>query len=265
MCLTVLLLTLMGCSERVYPHTNEPSAAAEEGWRRLLARATSGGGTDYDLIAEKRGVLDRFLVWMGEHGPNEDNMRYSQGDKKIAFLLNAYNAAVVAGVLRHRDVQSVMDVSIGLFPSGGAGFFLGQTFRIDAEWVTLYHLEHQYLLGDYEEPLIHAGLNCASAGCPPLRYYTSSRVNEELQDAMRDYLASDQGMRKTETGYALTELFSWYEDHFVDWSHETSLCGYLAQYADEDASAWLTAQAETGCQLTWFEYDWSLNQAPAAP
>ena len=50
MCLTVLLLSLMGCSERVYPQpTNRSSAAAPEGWRRLLERATSGGGTDYDL------------------------------------------------------------------------------------------------------------------------------------------------------------------------------------------------------------------------
>ena len=106
-------------------------------------------------------------------------MRYSQADRKIAFLINAYNASVIAGVLNNggRSLSSVLDVTAGTFPARGAGFFLGQTFQIDAEWLTLYHLEHQYLLGDFEEPLIHAGLNCASVGCPPLRYYTGSGLD----------------------------------------------------------------------------------------
>ena len=262
MCLPLLLLAIMGCSERVYPASDPGNRDPSGAWRRLLEEASSGAGTDYDLIASKREVLDGYLVWIGEHGPEEDRMRSSQENRKIAFLINAYNAAVVAGVLRHREMASVMDVSIGLFRSGGAGFFLGQEFRVDAEWVTLYHLEHQYLLGDYEEPLIHAGLNCASTGCPPLQHYTSKTLEEQLEQSMRDFLASEQGMRPVGEGYEFTELLSWYADHFVDWSDAETLCDYLAKYTEDDAAAWLSEQEQ--CELTWFTYDWSLNHAPAA-
>ena len=260
MCLPLLILTMMGCSERVYPTADSNIRSPSSAWKRLLSESTSAAGTDYDKIAQKREILDAYLTWIGEHGPEEDNMSYKQDDRKIAFLINAYNASVIAGVLRNRDAASVMDVSTGLFPAGGAGFFLGQTFRIDAEWITLYHLEHQYLLGDYEEPLIHAGLNCASVGCPPLRYYTDKGLDNELDVAMHDFLASEQGMRQTDDGYEFTELLSWYEDHFVDWSDATDLCDYLSRYTDEAPSAWLTERVGQ-CSLQWFSYDWSLNHA----
>ena len=264
MCLSVLILAMMGCSVQVHPQSKPSHRAPTSAWKRLLEQATSGGGTDYDLIASRRDILDGYLVYIGEHGPEEDNMRYSQESKKIAFLINAYNAAVVAGVLENRPLDSVMDLSLGLFPSGGAGFFLGQTFRVDGEWVTLYHLEHQYLLGDYEEPLTHAGLNCASVGCPPLRYYTPGKsADTELATAMTDFLASDQGMRATGDGYVFTELLSWYADHFIDWSAADDLCDYLADYTDPDAAAWLLAREP--CALSFFPYDWSLNHAPAEP
>lgn len=264
MYISVLILAMMGCSERVHPRSQPDHRAPASAWKRLVDRATSSGGTDYDLIASRREVLDGYLKYMGEHGPEEDGMRYSQESKKIAFLINAYNAAVVAGVLENREVASVMDVSLGLFPSGGAGFFVGQTFRVDGEWVTLYHLEHQYLLGDYEEPLIHAGLNCASVGCPPLRYYTPGKtVEAELAASMTDFLASDTGMRRAGDGYVFTELLSWYADHFVDWSSASDLCDYLADYTEEDASEWLRRQEP--CDLTFFSYDWSVNHPPADP
>ncbi len=253
---------MMGCSERVHPEGPATHRAPASAWERLLGEATTDAGVDYDLIASRREILDGFLAWMGEHGPELDDMRSSQEDKKIAFLINAYNAAVIAGVLRHREAASVMDVSVGLFPAGGAGFFLGQTFRVDGEWVTLYHLEHQYLLGDYEEPLIHAGLSCASAGCPPPRYYSSSGADEELAASMRDYLASDRGIRATADGYAVTELLDWYADQLVDWSDAEDLCAYIAAYTDGEVSAWFAARQP--CALTFFPYDWSLNHAPAA-
>ena len=265
MCLTLLLLTMRGCSERVYPEPASEHRAPSSAWKRLVARATTGGGTDYDLIASRRGILDNYLQWMGEHGPELDDMRGSQSGKKIAFLINAYNAAVVAGVLKNREAASVLDVSAGMFPAGGAGFFLGQTFRADGEWVTLYHLEHQYLLSDFEEPLIHAGLNCASTGCPPLRYYTGSRkgqVEEQLAQSMEDFLSSDQGIRPVDGGYEVTELMSWYADHFVDWSDAADLCSYMADYTEGSVSVWLSQQQP--CALTFFSYDWSINHDVAS-
>lgn len=256
----ILFAALAGCAERLAPDlplsTNNTDPAAD--WARLLDRAATPEGTNYDLIEQKRDVLDRYVAWMGNHGPEEDRMGYSDEHKKIAFMANAYNAAVVYAVLERRPIESVQDVQVGIYRYPNAGFFLGQQFRIDGEWISLYYLEHQYLLAMYEEPGIHMMLNCASVGCPPLRFWGEEDLQTQMDAALTDYLNSPKGMQKDEQGWAITELFEWYEDQFVDWSAAENLCAYLAGAVSGERQAWLEAQIDD-CTPRTFPYDWALN------
>ena len=257
-----LLLLLTGCADHLHPEDIELHGAAPRRWSQLLDVAvTEDGRVDYDLIATRRRALEAFLVYNAAHGPEQDRMRYAQEDRKIAFLANAYNAAVIYGVLENWPLDSVRDVDNGIYRfTPGAGFFLGQKFRIDGEWVDLYYLEHQYLLGQFEDPFIHVMLNCASVGCPPLRYWEREDLDEQQEAALRAYLASPQGMRRDDQGWAITELFVWFEDQFVDWSDAEDLCGFLAPYAPSgDARAWLEQQQGACDHPRTFPYDWSLN------
>ena len=109
-------------------------------WEKVILKSmeNNNGNVDYAYIEENRDILEQYMSWLGTHGPFSDKMRLREYKKKIAFLLNAYNAAVIYGVLEnelHIKNESVLDVSSGIFPSGGAGFFLGQQFFIDGEWV----------------------------------------------------------------------------------------------------------------------------------
>lgn len=268
--LALLTLLASACTRRVEvpgpAPTQDPSAA----WATLLHEAASPEGVDYDHIQSQRVVLERYLAWVGEHGEQSDQWKESKEDKRIAHLLNAYNAAVIYGVLAHRPINSVRDVHVGPFRRGGAGFFFGLRFRVDGEWVSLHHLEVERIVNRYQEPLLHAALNCASKGCPPLRFYKEQGLQGQLLAAMRRFLASDRGLMpvggtaEAPAGYAASRIFQWYADDFTDWSQADTVCGWMADHATGPKKAWLEAHAQD-CPLQWQEWDWSLNHAPRPP
>ena len=236
-------------------------------WKEVLASAVGPRGVHYDYIEERMDILQDYLSWVGVHGPNMDSMRESAEDRRIAFMANAYNAAVIYSVLRNPGIESVQEIGSDRFLwnlKPGAGFFLGQEFLIDGSWQTLFMLEQQDIIGRYQEPLVHVTLNCASKGCPPVRYWEGKRLTANMKRAMRKWLLSDHGMRWVDDGYAVNEIFFWYEEEFIDWSKADTLCDYLAEYTAGDRKVWLEEHSED-CPLGMLPYDWSLNAAPTAP
>ena len=136
-------------------------------------------------------------------------MRSRLTRKKGSHLSEYYNALVMYAVLENMPIQSVSDVDVGVFTQPNVGFFFGQRFKVDGEWMSLYHLEMERLLGNYHNPLIHAGLNCASKGCPPPHYYSHYKLNDTLETHMRDFVNSARGSQKNENGWAVSELCVW--------------------------------------------------------
>ena len=263
----MLLFAFFSCQTKLAPNVQEKSKEnPSKKWEQILLKSTENndGNVDYSYIEENRHILEQYMDWIGTHGPFSDKMRIRESKKKIAFLLNAYNAAVIYGVLEnelHLKNERVIDVSSGLFPSGGAGFFLGQQFFIDGEWVSLFVLEQQYILGNFQDPLLHAGMNCASKGCPPLTFWKEKTVKTKLKTHFKKFLNGPQGMRKINNQWAVSELFEWYEMDFLQWSNASNLCAYLVEYTtDEDAKQFLETQSTQECELQYFEYDWSLNK-----
>ncbi|MEC7948454.1 MAG: DUF547 domain-containing protein [Myxococcota bacterium] len=253
------------CGQRVNVDREVPEDDPRDAWSALLQESVTEEGVDYDHIDASRSVLQDYVSWLAEHGPVTDIMRESKEDRRIAFLVNAYNAFVIEGVLRNRPLASVKDVAFGPWAvRENWSFFLGQRFKLDGEWISLYHLEQHRILARYQDPRPHVALNCASVGCPPLRWWTEKvgrkKLGKQMDDALEDWLA-DGALQQTETGYAVTELFFWYEDDFTYWSDADNLCQYLYAYASEDAAAWLFEHYDD-CPLESIPYDWSLNGAP---
>lgn len=266
--LLLVLLPVSGCARRVQVERPPPEDDPSEAWAALLEEAAGPGGVDYMRIQQDRAVLEDYLAWVGAHGPRTEAWRESKEDMTMAFWINAYNAAVVLGVLDNWPLDSVRDVDIGVFRPPGTGFFNGQKFYIDGEWTSLHNLEHVLLVNRYQEPLVHAALNCASKGCPELRWYKDRALQVQLSRAMRQYLASDVGMAPqgrvhdngSADGWAASQIFHWYADDFTDWSDAATVCEYLATYATGPRRRWLKDHAED-CPLQSIPYDWSLNAA----
>ncbi len=267
--LALLPLLAVACGRRVHVPGDAPEDDPSRAWSRVLRSAVVPEGVDYDRIDEDRDVLHEYVAWVAEHGPVMDQMRESKEDRRLAFLMNAYNALVIEAVLQERDrtgalPASVKDVRFGPWAlRDNYSFFLGQRFAVDGEWISLYHLENHRILARYQDPLPHVGLNCASRGCPPVRWWTErvgrKRLQEQMGEALEDWLA-DGALQPTETGYAVSELFYWYEDDFTYWSDADNLCQYLVDYADQDAGDWMIEHFGD-CPLERLEYDWALNAA----
>ena len=253
-----MLLLFLACAERVPPPETPSGGDPGKAWSSLLQEAVSDGGVDYGLVREKREALDSYVAWISRHGPVEDNMRVRQEDEKIAFYINAYNAIVVHSVLDQMPLESVQSAGSSLVPVPGWSFFFEREYMVDGEWTNLFYLENQALVGTFQEPLVHAALNCASKGCPRLRYWRESDLKPRLRQGMKKLLNSSTGSRETGSGWAVSELFFWYERDFTDWSDAENLCQYLQDYGRGELGEWLAANSED-CPLERFEFDWSLN------
>ena len=259
----IFLLFFFSCQQDIPPPKTPSLKDPSREWKSLLLQATEESGLNYGLIKENRQVLDRYVSWIGTVGPqmNRRNRkrwnRSKRSDRHLTFFANAYNAWVIYSVLDHWPITSVQDVDIGVYRRPNVGFFFGQRFKVDGEYMSLYHLEHERLLGNFHEPLIHVMLNCASNGCPPIQYWEYKNLTSNAEKAMTAYVNGPKGARQTENGWEFTELFSWYQDHFVEWSDATDLCQYLLKYSEGELTQWLEEQAE--CTLSFFPYDWSLN------
>jgi hypothetical protein len=90
------------------------------------------------------------------------------GDQGLAEPINAYNAFILLGVLDRGIEQSVQELRVGLFPKGGAGFFVGLRFQYRGQWFSLRAFENDHIREGFKNPRINAAINCPSAGCPPL-------------------------------------------------------------------------------------------------
>jgi len=244
----------------------EPAEDPNPAWADLLEEAVTEDGVDYTLLAENRDTMDAFLSWVAVHGPNADDLNESKEDTRMSIMANAYNASVLRAVMHHEVQESVLEVGGGLWSlRPGSKFFLGQQFRVNGEYQSLYFLEQQDIIGRYQEPMLHITLNCASRGCPPLRYWHDEKMISQMKQAFRRWLRSDDAIRAdpSSDGYQLNEIFYWYADDFTDWSDAVTVCDYLSGYATGQRGVWLREHAED-CPYNPIPYDWSLD-ASATP
>ena len=251
----ILFSYFLACHQTHIPK-DVATPQAPQHWKKLLGQAVKDSRVDYELIINNRNVLEEYMAWLATHGPLTDRYSIRQEKKKICYYVNAYNAAVIYGVLQHWPIDSVSDVDAGWFYGENTGFFLGQQFVIDGDTTTLFHLEQDLILGQFQDPRLHAALNCASKGCPALRYWDTKNFDEELDQHWQKFIRSNT--KKTDDGWSVSELFFWYRQDLVGWSHASNLCTYLAPYLIGDAHVWMNTHKQD-CPISSFPYDWSLN------
>lgn len=249
-------LVLVGCRtlHEGRPPGSDPTAA----YAALLAEAVQADGlVDYEVLRADPVPLEEYVGWLGQD-PGELSR-----EEAFARGINAYNAFTLLGVLENWPLDSVKSVKIGILPSFGAGFFAAQRFPYGGDTTSLEDLEHGHLRPDFQDARLHAAINCASVGCPPLspELYEAARLEAQLDAAMGRMVATRVHLEETgrgETRVVFNEIFKWFEEDFLEWNGSASLCHYVA-----DFDAAYRPLAEAGCPHRFAPYDWSLNQAGA--
>jgi len=182
---------------------------------------------------------------------------YSRGEQ-FAYWVNLYNALTVAVILDHYPVEGIRDIDIspGMFADGPWGKKL---LQIEGEQVSLNDIEHRILRPIWQDPRIHYAVNCASIGCPNLypEAYRVDNTERLLDNAARAYVNHPRGAMIEDEQLTVSKIYSWFID---DFAVDGGVLSHMRRYAEPEL-----LDALAGFESpTWYEYDWNLNDQPAA-
>lgn len=213
---------------------------------------------DYNGFLADRAALKKVLDAMSAVPPAEFE-RWSRA-QQMAFLVNAYNAFTVELILtRWPDLQSIKDLGSLLQSPWKKKFFvlLGEPRHLD--WI-----EHEQLRPRYQDPRVHAAVNCASIGCPALRpeAFVATKLDAQFDDGLQRFLSDRTRNRVAGGRLEVSLIFKWFREDFEQgWLGYRQLSDVFARHA-----ALLSDQPEVQRQLreralvpSFLDYDWSLN------
>ncbi len=211
----------------------------------LRGHVTSDGWVDYASLKRNQRALDAYLDTL-----DKADLDKLDRDERLAFWINAYNAATLRLILDHYPLKSIMDIP-------EADRWKARRWHLSGKVYTLDEIENQQIRPVFREPRIHFALNCASVGCPPLRReaYTGAKLEQQLTEQARAVHADPRFLKLTEDAVHLTKLYEWYADDFKQ--KDKQLLAYPAQFSPT-LSARLK-QTDQPPAIHYIEYDWTLN------
>jgi len=271
------LLAFAGCTaikpltvpERMWAGT--PQTFSHEDFDRVLHRFVNDQGrVDYTALKHDPRDLERYYLLLSTYSPDSHPDLFPTENSKLAYWLNAYNAAVIKTVLTYYPISGVGNIRPPLllffFPRK-SGFFLFQRVTFGGKTTSLYFLEHRVIRKRFADPRVHFALNCASVGCPrlPRQAFTAEHLDEQLDYEARKFLAEGRNFvidheKKT---VSLSAIFDWYESDFLTWLQHTfpdrkaTLLDYVARYASAKKAEEL--QRAASYDVRFIPYDWRLN------
>jgi hypothetical protein len=228
----------------------------------LLRAHVAGDRVDYKALLEQRAALKAYLKRLEAVSPEE--LTGFSRDQQHAYWINAYNAYTLAKVLSRYPIESIKDLGslvtsvwdqrwIPLeahHPKGARG---------KGEKLSLNDIEHEILRPRYKDARVHAAINCASQGCPPLadEAYVAERLDEQLTRAARAWLADPARNRydRAKGTLHLSKVFDWFKEDFV--RDAGSVQAWVARYAPAAEAEWI-AKAEKP-KIEHLDYSWKLN------
>ncbi len=266
-----LLIISAGCSSAP-PQTRSPEASSTvaspvepfryDAYAAILSKYVDEKGlVDYQGLQAEAESLRAFNQSLGEVSP-ATFQAWSEADQ-IAFLINAYNAFTLQSIIDQTPIKaSIRDIP---------GVWRIRKFELAGESKTLDNIEHQTLRKLYQEPRIHAAVNCSAISCPVLRTepYTGEKLDAQLNEQVQRWLTGTEGLkidRANNTVY-LSQIFDWFgedwstayatKDSFSGNDKERAVLNFVSQYVTPEDRAYLQ---QGGYQVKYLDYDWALNQ-----
>ena len=220
----------------------------------FLSGAVSTQGIDYGTLKGRRTTLEQYLK-----GVQSAETTTWSNREKLALYVNAYNAYTLQVMLDNGPPNSILDLD-------GGKVWDTRKFVVAGETLTLNEMEHQRArkLGDGR---VHAVVNCASKGCPPLppTPLTATGQTRQLDAATRAWAATN-AFRIVGSRVEVSKIFDWYGEDFVSANQgdlaqaegkQENALWFLSRYVDDATKAKLLSGS---LQPAWQDYDWTLNQ-----
>jgi hypothetical protein len=266
-----LLLISAGCSSpspqvQLSEASSTAASPAEpfryDAYAAILSKYVDEKGlVDYAGLQADAELLRAFNQSLGEVAP-ATFQAWSEADQ-IAFLINAYNAFTLQSIIDQTPIKaSIRDIP---------GVWRIRQFELAGESKTLDNIEHQTLRKQYQEPRIHAAVNCSAISCPVLRTepYTGGKLDAQLTEQVQRWLTSPEGLQidRTNNTVYLSQIFDWFgedwsaayatKDGFSGNDKERAVLNFVSQYVSPEDRDYLQ---KGGYQVKYLDYNWALNQ-----
>ena len=222
-------------------------------WNRILAtyiRAKDGINLfGYSQVAdEDRAALNGYIDYLASL--QVSSLTASQ---QFAFWTNLYNALTIKVILDEYPVESIKDISSGLFRSGP---WKQKLVAVDGIKLSLDDIEHEILRPLFKDNRVHYAVNCASIGCPNLQQtaFSHETLDEMLDDAARQYINHPRGATTDQGRLVVSSIYKWYTEDFGN--DQQGVIEHLLLYADSE----LAAELEEHNRISNYRYDWDLNE-----
>lgn len=274
-----LLLSAVGCT--VVRPSSTPwtkgrlSRFSHADFTQVLRRFVGADGRlDYAALKVYREPLDTYFKQLSFYSPDSHPRMFPTEAHRLAYWINAYNAAAIKTVLLYYPVRSVSDIR-GPIPSNflipESGFFLAHRILLGGDTYSLNSLENRVIRDRFQDPRVHFAINYASRGGSKLarEAYVPSRLEEQLERATRYFFSEDRNLwvdHETQTVH-LSPILKWYKRDFTSWlertdpESEASLLAYVELYAPVEKAADLAMAQDY--EIEFSDYDWRLNDSNA--
>ncbi len=197
----------------------------------------SDGAINYKAIHSDPSSLDSLLEAAKTSSVTVDNANEYQ-----AFWINAYNLAVIKGIIDNYPIGSPLDKK---------GFFDKTKYELGGTSITLNDIENKKLRAKFNDARVHFVLVCGAKGCPPIisKAYTPENVQNKLEQQTIKAVNNSSFTKVSAKKVALSEIFKWYKEDFV--SKGQNEIDFLNKYRKE--------KIQDNAKVTYYPYDWRLN------
>ena len=205
---------------------------------QFLKTHVTNGAVDYETIYAAPTALNNILHLASTLSISKDNKSYK------AFWINAYNLAVIKGIIDNYPLKSPLDK---------AGFFDKVKYDLAGQNVTLNTIENTLLRAVFNDARVHFVLVCGAKGCPPLipNAYLPATLENQLQEQTTlaingtSFVKINNKKKRVEG----SEILKWYKADFV--AKGQSEIDFLNQFR--------TDKIPSKFKLTYSTYNWALN------
>lgn len=214
----------------------------------VLRKCVVADGVDYRAAKQEQASLQRYIASLADA-----SLADLTGDERKALFINAYNAATLLLILEHwaPDFKSIKDIPENKRWTHRRWTVAGKLYSLD-------DMEHRVLRADYNDPRIHAAINCASMSCPALRAqaYKAEDLDSQLDDQAIRFVNHRRHVHVANRILHLSPIFDWFREDFG--VAEDSVLGFLKRYGDWPLQKALDRLGPRP-KIQFLEYDWSLN------
>ena len=270
-----LFICFTGNNMAETPHDQKPFDQNHTIFTKLLQENVKDDKVNYPGFKNSQ-EFDKYLESLGNIDPKAFNIWTEK--QKLAFWINAYNAFTIKAITDHYPIERSFTL-IGIFyaPENSIlqipGVWKKLKFNAVGEEVTLDHIEHGILRKEFNEPRIHAAINCASISCPDLRdeAYIGERIDIQLHDASRNFVNSKYKgvlIDKDKNKIKVSKIFKWFGDDFFSVyqmqefinkpDKQNGTLGFIYKYIIDDEKEYILSG---DYKLKYLSYDWGLNEA----